>query len=134
MHISKDIQKTNIFHLATVILGWVDTSAIKAEHDGRKLVQIWNETMTSVPPLTFNYARAISYDLYRGQTGYLKDIDFDANPDVESYLIKDEQGTVRAAVTLGWSAGAYNVTVDRDGLPDAYGESLGSISDMTDTQ
>jgi YD repeat-containing protein len=113
----------------------IDSTAHKQVfyHDGRKLVQIWNETSTLVPPFTTNFARAISYDLYRGQTGYLKDIDFDANPDVESYLIKDEQGTVRAAVTLGFSAGAYNVTVDRDGLTDAYGDSLGSISDMTDT-
>ena len=38
-----------------------------------------------------NVTRAISYDLYNGQPGYQKDIDFAANPDVESFLIKDEQ-------------------------------------------
>lgn len=111
---------------------WTDNHQV-FYHDGRKLVQIWDQTVDEDPEDTFNYTRTCAYDLYRGQTGYQKDIDFVADPDVESFLIKDEQGTVRAAVTLGWSGGSYNLTVDRDGTLDAYGASLGSMSDMTNT-
>src|SRR3989337_447693 len=57
-------------------------------HDGRTLVQIWNQDDADPNDVT----RSIGYDLYRGSTGYLKDIDFEDDPDVESYLIKDDHG------------------------------------------
>jgi len=35
-------------------------------------------------------SKQTAYDMYNGQTGYQQDIDF------EAFLIKDEQGSVRA--------------------------------------
>jgi len=87
-------------------------------HDGRELVQIWNEEVDGT-----DVTREISYDLYRGVTGYQKDIDFDADPDVESYLVKDEQGTIRAVVEVAYSGGSYTVTTGRY-VTDAYGAAL----------
>jgi YD repeat-containing protein len=85
-------------------------------HDGRQLVQIWDQTVNGAV-----VTRTLSYDLFRGQIGYLKDIDFVSNPDEESYLIKDEQGTVRRLVKVSWSGGVYTVT-QGDVPLDAYGD------------
>jgi len=65
--------------------------------------------------------RTLAYDLFRGHTGYLKDIDFVSNPDEESYLIKDEQGTVRRLVKVSFSGGVYSVS-QGDVPLDAYGD------------
>ena len=43
-------------------------------HDGRQLSQIWEQTVNGS-----TVTRTIAYDLFRGQTGYLKDIDFVSN-------------------------------------------------------
>jgi len=87
-------------------------------HSGRQLVQIWNETVDG-----YDITREIAYDLFSGQAGYLKDIDFDSDPDNEGYLIKDAQGTVRAIVNVTYSGGTYTVTTERYDL-DGYGATL----------
>jgi hypothetical protein len=68
----------------------------------------------------------IGYDLFRGQTGYLKDIDFVSNPDEESYLIKDEQGAVRRLVKVSFSGRVYSVS-QGDVPLDAYGDRNGQL-------
>jgi hypothetical protein len=85
-------------------------------HDGRQLAQIWEQEVNGS-----TVTRTIAYDLFRGQTGYLKDIDFVSNPDEESYLIKDEQGTVRRLVKVSFSGGVYSVS-QGDVPLDAYGD------------
>jgi RHS repeat-associated protein len=87
-------------------------------HDGRQLVQIWDETVDGD-----DVTRDIAYDLYKGQTGYLKDIDFNSNPDEAGYLIKDAQGSIRAIVKVSYSGGTYTVTTDKYNT-DSYGEWL----------
>jgi YD repeat-containing protein len=87
-------------------------------HDGRQLVQIWDETVDGD-----DVTRDIAYDLYKGETGYLKDIDFNSNPDEEGYLIKDAQGSVRAIVKVSYSGGTYTITTDKYNT-DAYGDWL----------
>jgi len=87
-------------------------------HSGRQLVQIWNETVDG-----YDVTREIAYDLFSGQAGYLKDIDFESDPDNEGYLIKDAQGTVRAIVNVTYSGGTYTVTTERYEL-DGYGATL----------
>ncbi len=84
-------------------------------HDGRTLMQIWDETREGVV-----VSRDIAYDLYVGETGYLKDIDFNSDPDEEGYLVKDAQGSVRAIVNVTYSGGAYTVTTERYNT-DGYG-------------
>jgi RHS repeat-associated protein len=84
-------------------------------HDGRQLVQIWDQTVNEDL-----VTRTLAYDLYRGTTGYLKDIDFNSDPDEEGYLIKDAQGTVRAIVNVSYSGGTYSVSTERYNL-DGYG-------------
>src|SRR3990172_2447340 len=96
-------------------------------HDGRTLVQIWNQDDADPNDVT----RSIGYDLYRGSTGYLKDIDFEDDPDVESYLIKDDQGTIRSVVKLSYSGGSYTVTVGRY-VTDAYGAWMNPASIPSD--
>ncbi len=84
-------------------------------HDGRTLMQIWDETKDGAV-----VSRDIAYDLYVGETGYLKDIDFNSNPDEEGYLVKDAQGSVRAIVNVAYSGGTYTVTTERYNT-DGYG-------------
>ncbi|MBU1023047.1 hypothetical protein KKB99_02065 [bacterium] len=84
-------------------------------HDGRTLMQIWDETVAGAV-----VSRTLAYDLYVGETGYLKDIDFNSDPDEEGYLVKDAQGSVRAIVNVTYSGGAYSVTTERYNT-DGYG-------------
>ena len=84
-------------------------------HDGRTLMQIWDETVDGE-----DVTRTIAYDLYLGETGYLKDIDFNSEPDEEGYLVKDAQGSIRAIVNVTYSGGTYTVTTERYNT-DGYG-------------
>ena len=85
-------------------------------HDGRQLVQIWKQEVDG-----YTVTRTIEYDLFRGQTGYLKGLDFESNPDEEAFLIKDEQGTVRRMVKVTYSGGSYSIDIGDVPL-DAYGD------------